>query len=129
MLSFCIFYISLFFYYFLVFYNVSVRHIYNQKSGIVSNSVVTTLKLCSKFRFSFNPFVPNAPFLYPMKTSENRKVFCFHGDRERVHWKRMGKNGITLAILEVYICCNYYIFHESPPAKLVCNQFYFAPHE
>ena len=21
-----------------------------------------------------NPFVPNAPFLYPLKTSENRKV-------------------------------------------------------
>ena len=26
----------------------------------------------------FNPFVPNALFLYPLKTSENRKVFlCF----------------------------------------------------
>ena len=23
----------------------------------------------------FNPFVPNAPFLYPLKTSENRKLF------------------------------------------------------
>ena len=22
-----------------------------------------------------NPFAPNAPFLYPVKTSENRKVF------------------------------------------------------
>ena len=29
---------------------------------------------------SFNPFFPNAPFLYPMKTSENRNVFlCFQG--------------------------------------------------
>ena len=28
----------------------------------------------------FNPFVPNAPFLYPLKTSENRDVFwCFQG--------------------------------------------------
>ena len=27
-----------------------------------------------------NPFVPNAPFLYPLKTSGNRKVFwCFQG--------------------------------------------------
>ena len=27
-----------------------------------------------------NPFVPNAPFLYPLKTPENRKVFwCFQG--------------------------------------------------
>ena len=24
---------------------------------------------------SINPFVPNAPFLYPLKTSENSKVF------------------------------------------------------
>ena len=40
---------------------------------------------------TINPFVPNAPFLYPLKTSENRKVFlCFHGGRERVHWVRMG---------------------------------------
>ena len=28
---------------------------------------------------SFNPFVPNAPFLYLLKTSENHKVFCFQG--------------------------------------------------
>ena len=29
---------------------------------------------------SLNPFVPNAPFFYPLKTSENRKVFwCFQG--------------------------------------------------
>ena len=31
------------------------------------------------YQFSYpvtiNPFVPNAPFLYPLKTSENRKVF------------------------------------------------------
>ena len=28
-----------------------------------------------------NPFVPNAHFLYPLKTSENRKVFsCFQGE-------------------------------------------------
>ena len=27
---------------------------------------------------SFNPFIPNAPFLYPLKTSENITVFwCF----------------------------------------------------
>ena len=25
-----------------------------------------------------NPFVPNAHFLYPLKTSENCKIFCFH---------------------------------------------------
>ena len=26
-----------------------------------------------------NPFVPNAPFLYPLQTSENLTVFCFQG--------------------------------------------------
>ena len=27
-----------------------------------------------------NPFDPNAPFLYPLKTSENRNVYwCFQG--------------------------------------------------
>ena len=26
-------------------------------------------------KLSFNPFVANAPFLYPLETSENRKVF------------------------------------------------------
>ena len=29
-------------------------------------------------RLNINPFVPNAPFLYPLKTSENLKIFwCF----------------------------------------------------
>ena len=29
---------------------------------------------------SINSFIPNGPFLYPLKTSENRKVFwCFQG--------------------------------------------------
>ena len=38
-----------------------------------------------------NSFVPNEPFLYPLKTSENRKVFfMLSGGRERVHWERMG---------------------------------------
>ena len=38
-----------------------------------------------------NPFVPNAPFLYPLKVSENLTVFLmFSGCRERVHWKQMG---------------------------------------
>ena len=32
---------------------------------------------------NFNPFVPNARFPYPLKTSENRKVCsCFQGKRK-----------------------------------------------
>ena len=39
----------------------------------------------------FNPFVPNAPFLYPLKILENLKFSdVFRGGRERVHWKQMG---------------------------------------
>ena len=35
----------------------------------------------------FNSFVSNAPFLYPLKTSENLNDFwCFHGGRGRVPW-------------------------------------------
>ena len=41
-----------------------------------------TKPICSKLSFKrllLNPFVPNAPFLYPLKTSENCKViWCFH---------------------------------------------------
>ena len=33
-----------------------------------------------------NPFVPSAPSLYPLKTSDN----LFSGFRESVHWERMG---------------------------------------
>ena len=36
-----------------------------------------------------NPFVPNVPFLYPLKTLENRK------GRERVYWEQMEQNKLT----------------------------------
>ena len=48
---------------------------------------MTFVKYFVKSHF-FNPFIPNAPFLYLLKTSENRKVFS--GGRERVHWEQMG---------------------------------------
>ena len=35
-----------------------------------------------------NPFVPSAPFLYPLKTSES--FLMFSGGRERVHWEQLG---------------------------------------
>ena len=38
-----------------------------------------------------NPFVPNAPFLYPLKTLENLNGFLmFSGGRERMRRERMG---------------------------------------
>ena len=34
-------------------------------------------------KVNVNPFVPNAPFLYPLKISENRKVFCCFQEVEK----------------------------------------------
>ena len=41
----------------------------------------------------FKPFLLNAPFLYPLKTSENLTVYgfpMFPGVREKEHWERVG---------------------------------------
>ena len=41
--------------------------------------------------FYYLPFVRNAPFLYPLKIAENRKVFLmFSGGTESVQWEQMG---------------------------------------
>ena len=48
-----------------------------------STFVSTTLLMKTKIK-KINPFVPNAPFLYPLKTSENLTVFwCFQGVGKR----------------------------------------------
>ena len=39
---------------------------------------------------SVNPFVPNAPFLYPLKTEKKKGFRMVSGGRERVHWEQMG---------------------------------------
>ena len=49
------------------------------------------LKMLDREVSSFNPFAPNVPFFYLLKTSENCKFFLmFSGGRERAHWERMG---------------------------------------
>ena len=41
-----------------------------------------------------NPFIPNALFLYPLKTSENLKIFwCFQGVEKGCIWNEWVKNG------------------------------------
>ena len=40
-----------------------------------SKPVEIILRLSAYYILQLNPFVPSAPFPYPMKTSENRKVF------------------------------------------------------
>ena len=50
-------------------------------------------KICNEVKAQslyFNPLVPNAPFLYLLKISENLTVFLFSGGRERMHWEQVG---------------------------------------
>ena len=49
--------------------------------------------------FLFKPVVPNAPFLYPLKTSENLMVLMFSGGRERVHWEQIGLHSLSIHLL------------------------------
>ena len=49
-------------------------------SGIFNSPSATNSLHTNPEILFFNPFVPNALFLYPLKTSESRKVFwCFQG--------------------------------------------------
>ena len=76
------------------------RGVHNNLSNCNTNkSKVLHLPSTTKRQFSvsimINPFVPNAPLLYPLKTSENLSMFS--GSRERVHWEEIGK--IRLLVL------------------------------
>ena len=43
--------------------------------------------------FFFQPFVPIAPFPYPLRKSGNPYVFLmFSASRQRVHWQQMGQS-------------------------------------
>ena len=68
-------------------YSVHMRENRNQRNceyGLFSCSVY-------RFSFMFNPFVSNAPFLYPLKTSEKPYGFLmFSRGREMIHWEQMG---------------------------------------
>ena len=49
----------------------------------------------------FNPFIPNAPSLYPLKTSENRKVFlCFQEVDKRYIGNKWVKNSVSSNLLK-----------------------------
>ena len=54
--------------------------------------------LAGVIQISINPFVPNAPFLYPLKTSESLTVlWCFQGVEKGLHWERMGQGGLLIS--------------------------------
>ena len=49
---------------------------------------------------TFNPFVPNASFLYPLKRSENRKIFlCFQGVDKGCIGNKWAKTYLAMSIL------------------------------
>ena len=53
------------------------------------NWLVLETLLASTYRTNIKPFVPNAGFLNPLRTSENCKVIL-SGGREREYCERMG---------------------------------------
>ena len=56
---------------------------------ITKENLVLSLGASSRF---LNPFVPNAPVLYPLKKLENLTVFgCFQVlEKGCMHWEQMG---------------------------------------
>ena len=56
------------------FYNNTLKRIISEISSKLAIEALKQSQFVS-FRCYFNLFVSNAPFLYPLKTSENRKVF------------------------------------------------------
>ena len=64
----------------------------------------------------FSPFVSNAPFLYPLKISENRKVLIFSGGEERVHEEKIGL---------AYFAASYLWDHPFSRCKQMSRAFHF----
>ena len=59
-------------------------------------TIIQNYDNCCQLSFNYNlvtnlnPFVPDAPFLNPPKTSTNLSFLKFSRGRERVHWEQMG---------------------------------------
>ena len=74
-----------------------------------SSESVMGERVCPIFLKSINPFFPNAPFLYPQKTSENLMVFwCFQGVDNRcienkwIKWERTQVRGVFKILPNIY---------------------------
>ena len=65
---------------------------------LVFNPLVTNARFpqnlvvfwCFQLNF-FDPFVPNAPSFYLLKTSESRGFLMFSGGKEGVRWEKMNE--------------------------------------
>ena len=79
--------------------------------GVSLSILIDCMIFVSAFPY-FNPFVRNAPFLYPLKISENRKVFwCLQRIEKGClcnKWvKRMSH---AIGLLSFSICFSYFFF-------------------
>ena len=83
-------------------FHIEISHLFcrgKQITGFYMNATLGWNRLIHfVLMFSFNPFVPNAPFLYLLKISENRKVFwCF----QRVEKGYIGKKWVNSMIIRI----------------------------
>ena len=94
----------------------------------------------------FNPFVLNAPFLYPLKTSENRKVcWCFQ-EEEKEYIANEWVKFYSKSNMHIFICifvvnyidfCMYFcllilsittfVKHLVPPFQINEGTYFISP--
>ena len=71
----------------------------NKQLTVQVNSKATKINV----QHLFNAFLPDVPFLYLLKTSENLKVFgCFHVFRV-LRKDALGTNRLRVTLVEAYI--------------------------
>ena len=65
-----------------------------------------------KVRGTIDPFVSNAPLLYPLKTSENRKVFCFQGVEKGCIGNKWVIGAFVLLGISIYVLSDFRLYFE-----------------
>ena len=81
--------------------------------------VPSSLLLLLEFE-NLNPFVPNVPFLYHLKTSENLTVFCLQGVEKACTGNEWGKKSRAIHHLKPKACnCNLQPWSLLKPATLL----------
>ena len=108
--------------YFFSFCLLSMERVLNKLSDYKISKNITSYA----FFLVFNSFVSNTLFLYPLKTSENRKVLlCFQGVEKGCignKWVKIAKS-LQLSFKLVSSIC--YILPKESISKIMNNAFYF----
>ena len=71
----------------------------DKKVTTCDSGVIRKCRFVPTFSMALNPFVPNVPFLYPLKISENLTVFCFQGVEKECIKKEWVKIIVTVIVL------------------------------